>query len=381
MSAEALLEAKKNMTHTVVPAHSIPVQRSFEFPGRIDPGTAPASSGHDFGQVAVNAPLIAAGTCPLSLVSPRACPFGGACHTCPARVQAKLAVGQPGDSYEQEADQVAEAITRTAETPVLQRKCVRCGDDHDQNLQMKAASDQAVGMGVQPDAQSAVNEVLRSPGQSLDEGTRASMEGQLGQDFSQVRVHTDARAAASAEVINALAYTVGRDIVFGASQYMPLTLPGKRMLAHELVHVVQQNGSDLQIIQRRCADHSDETYYSRNMAYCRDTPSTGRLHPNHRSYREIPIGSGCPPGEHVCFNKTTGLCDANESHVDSTAPSLVRKNDGSCDLSWLGWCSMVHGALDVAGPVVGSALRLMGPPNNDPNSLEYKMWLRYHRRM
>jgi Domain of unknown function (DUF4157) len=87
---------------------------------------------------------------------------------------------------------------------------------------------------------SIVHDVLNSPGQSLDEGTRAFMEPRFGHDFSQVRVHTDERAVESAEVVNALAYTVGQDVVFGEGQYEPETGEGKRLLAHELTHVVQQ---------------------------------------------------------------------------------------------------------------------------------------------
>ena len=69
------------------------------------------------------------------------------------------------------------------------------------------------------------------------------MEPRFGHDFSGVRVHTDARAAESAWSVNALAYTVGRDVVFGTGQYAPGTSGGRRLLAHELTHVVQQQGS------------------------------------------------------------------------------------------------------------------------------------------
>jgi Domain of unknown function (DUF4157) len=85
-----------------------------------------------------------------------------------------------------------------------------------------------------------VNEVLQSSGQPLDAETRAFMEPRFGHDFGQVRVHTDERAVESAEAVNALAYTVGKDVVFGASQYAPTTTEGKRMLAHELAHSIQQ---------------------------------------------------------------------------------------------------------------------------------------------
>jgi uncharacterized protein DUF4157 len=85
-----------------------------------------------------------------------------------------------------------------------------------------------------------VHEVLRSPGQPLDNSMRAFMEPRFGHDFSQVRIHTDAKAAESARAVNALAYTVGRNVVFGAGQYEPATNDGRQVLAHELTHVVQQ---------------------------------------------------------------------------------------------------------------------------------------------
>ena len=88
-----------------------------------------------------------------------------------------------------------------------------------------------------------IHEVLSSPGQPLNATTRAFMEPRFGHDFSQVSVHTEARAAESARAVNALAYTVGRDIVFGTGQYVPGTRKGRRLLAHELTHVVQQDES------------------------------------------------------------------------------------------------------------------------------------------
>ncbi len=85
-----------------------------------------------------------------------------------------------------------------------------------------------------------VHNVLRSAGQPLDTATRSFMEPHFNHDFSQVRVHTDEKAAESTQAVNALAYTVGRNIVFGIGQYAPGTIAGKRLLAHELTHVVQQ---------------------------------------------------------------------------------------------------------------------------------------------
>lgn len=88
-----------------------------------------------------------------------------------------------------------------------------------------------------------VHEVLHSPGQPLDAATRAFMEPLFGQDFSQVRVHTGLKAAESARAVNALAYTVGREVVFGAEQYNLQNSAGRKLIAHELTHVVQQSGA------------------------------------------------------------------------------------------------------------------------------------------
>ena len=88
-----------------------------------------------------------------------------------------------------------------------------------------------------------VHDVLSSPGQPLDPATRSFMEPRFGHDFSGVRVHTDGRAAASARDVNANAYAVGHNIVFGAGQFAPTTYEGRRLLAHELAHVVQHTPS------------------------------------------------------------------------------------------------------------------------------------------
>lgn len=94
-----------------------------------------------------------------------------------------------------------------------------------------------------------VHEALASPGRPLDPGTRLAMEDQLGQDLSGVRVHTDVVAARSAGAVAARAYTVGSELVFGRGRYAPHTADGRRLLAHELVHVLQQR--DTPVLQRQ----------------------------------------------------------------------------------------------------------------------------------
>jgi hypothetical protein len=88
-----------------------------------------------------------------------------------------------------------------------------------------------------------VEEVLRSPGQPLDTPTRTFFESRFGHEFSRVRVHTDAKAAASARAVSAHAYTVGPDVVLAEGRYAPGSASGRRLLAHELAHVVQQGSA------------------------------------------------------------------------------------------------------------------------------------------
>src|SRR6266516_3371421 len=138
-------------------------------------------------------------------------------------------------------------LQRTAITPVahgiLQRcsngvECAECREKREQrSLTLQRA---AVNAAPAPTVPPIVHDVLNSPGQPLDVGTRSFMEPRFGHDFSGVRVHTDAKAAESARAVNALAYTVGRNVVFGTGQYAPGTGEGRRLLAHELTHVVQQ---------------------------------------------------------------------------------------------------------------------------------------------
>jgi hypothetical protein len=170
------------------------------------------------------------------------------------RIQTKLEVNTPGDQYEQEADRVAEEVVRigpslsrspsiSTATRGIQHKCdcggtcAECEEKQSTRipLQMKSLGVHAAAGIAAP----AVHSVLQSPGRPLDAATRAFMEPRFGQDFSGVRVHAGSQAADSARQIHARAYTVGRDVVFGSNQFSPSTAEGKKLLAHELAHVVQ----------------------------------------------------------------------------------------------------------------------------------------------
>jgi hypothetical protein len=101
-----------------------------------------------------------------------------------------------------------------------------------------------------------VHQVLRSPGQPLDQSTRNFFESRMGHDFRGVRVHTSSDAARSASAIAARAYTVNSNIVFGAGEYAPQTESGRRLLSHELTHVMQQGGhhGEAGLVQRAEVD-------------------------------------------------------------------------------------------------------------------------------
>jgi len=163
-----------------------------------------------------------------------------------------LRVGEPDDSFEQEADRVAEEVlaggtkqgwslsTIRAGTRV-QRKCA-CGGSAEcedckekEKLQRKASGPARTGL-----APPIVHEVLNSSGRPLDPLTRRFFEPRFRHDLSHVRVYTDARAAESAKAVDALAYTVGNRLVFGAGQFKPESARGRKLLAHELAHTVQQ---------------------------------------------------------------------------------------------------------------------------------------------
>jgi hypothetical protein len=165
-------------------------------------------------------------------------------------IQTKLAINEPGDSYEQDADRMAEQVMSAPE-PQLRRACPcgggcpKCRTEQSgrahESLQTKRVQAGDAGQTAAPPI---VGELLRSPGQPLDAATRSFMEPRFGYDFSRVRVHTGAVAEESARDVNAHAYTVGHNVVFGAGRFAPETHAGRLLIAHELTHVVQQSGMD-----------------------------------------------------------------------------------------------------------------------------------------
>ena len=206
----------------------------------------------------------------------------GKCEECGEkrmlRLQTKLAISEPGDRYEQEADRIADEVMRMPLpaayrqatggqeadnqlqtkrladqiTPMVQREAIAEEDDEDEKeeLQRQTAMEEeemlqpkgttAQAPTVTRSVESIIQSMRQDGGQPLDPAARAFMEPRFGHDFSNVRVHTDSQAANAARAVNARAFTVGSAVVFGTGQYAPRAAEGRRLLAHELSHVVQQ---------------------------------------------------------------------------------------------------------------------------------------------
>jgi hypothetical protein len=192
----------------------------------------------------------------------------------PARyMQAKLVLGTPGDVYEQEADRVADQVMRMPATPdgeaiptlaspaSVQRVCTECIDAREADMvqrepQPGAAPPTRARGGVTGSVSKSISALRSGGGRPLPAATRGLMESRFQRDFSGVRIHTDGRAAQTAAGVNARAFTVGRDVVFGAGQFEPGSTRGTRLLAHELTHVVQQRSarSGPEVIRRELLD-------------------------------------------------------------------------------------------------------------------------------
>jgi hypothetical protein len=143
--------------------------------------------------------------------------------------ESRLSIGNAGDASEREADRLSQDV-------------VSMSGDHGRRARRLPTRGGPAPDGDPVPALPIVRQVLAAPGQMLDGATRESMEGRFGCDFSHVRVHSDGAAAESARRVDAHAYTVGRHVVFGEGRYAPGTQDGRRLIAHELTHVLQQSG-------------------------------------------------------------------------------------------------------------------------------------------
>ena len=212
------------------------------------------------------------------------CPCGGGCPACQAKTS-DLKISQPNDPAEIEADQIADRVMRMsidetagnksnakarsapsdtkraieASDPknTIHRKCDACEEKGEMPETVQRKEEFASAAPTQPPADTppSIRNALRSGGRPLDLQARNFFESRLGYDLSAVRLHTGDAAAESAERLNAHAYSLGSNIVFGGGKYRPDSESGRHLLAHELAHVVQQKTG---IVQR--AFNSDDDH-------------------------------------------------------------------------------------------------------------------------
>ena len=199
----------------------------------------------------------------------------------PPPIQTKLTIGEPGDKYEQEADQVASQVVQQINSPVpvqsaqgqtVQREEVAPFEE--EQVQAKSISDTIQreelpeeeelqmspmlqrqgqgGMAATPDLETSINQA-RGGGMPLAENLQRSMGKAMGADFSGVKVHTDSQSDQLNKSIQAKAFTTGQDVFFRQGSYEPSSRGGQELIAHELTHVVQQTGT----IQRYHTKHKD----------------------------------------------------------------------------------------------------------------------------
>ncbi len=183
--------------------------------------------------------------------------------------QTELRMNASGDEYERQAERVAGRIVKASA--------------HDTAGEAAAGTQRfaAPPNGSMIAAPDSVERVLGSPGGRLDAALRQDMERRFGHDFSRVRVHTDAAAEKSARDVAARAYTAGRNIVFGAGQYAPRSHEGRRLIAHELTHVVQQSAADAQ----RVGQNICEAGLSSSPSLAHEAPAV----PRGRAYSTVPV--------------------------------------------------------------------------------------------
>ncbi len=148
---------------------------------------------------------------------------------------ATLAINSAGDKYEQNAERIARKVLEMPQAQATERQTDPGSRQSPLPMQMAAPT-----AATHVEAAPIVQGVLTAAGRPLDSRTRAFMEPRFGADFGNVRVHADSSAAISADAVQARAFTVGHQIVLGASEYAPGTPAGRALLAHELAHVVQQ---------------------------------------------------------------------------------------------------------------------------------------------
>jgi hypothetical protein len=272
-------------------------------------------------------------------------------------VQTKLKLSEPDDVFEREADRVAEEVMRPGREvdssrivgkPIarLQREEMDMSAESEEEIseeEFEAESEaldefdleeeediMADESGMPKRENSASNlsrssifvRIPRGGGRPLEENTQRFMEQRIGHDFSRVRVHTDGEAASSARQLNAHAYTVGTNIYFNEGRYNPYDMQGRKLLAHELTHVVQQSTANLTLnsaVQREQARparrrrRAPDASTGRGQGRRRERECSGSCAPS-----RAPIHDGCSSG-----TAAVGARQITDLHVRRGAHEVI----------------------------------------------------------
>jgi Domain of unknown function (DUF4157) len=276
------------------------------------------------------------------------CTCDGSCPTCQKKSN-DINISQPADAAEIEADQVADKVMRmpTGNTaPVannknssttIQRKCNNCEED-EKIIQRKPISS---GSHIPSQSPSHVSNAVGSGGRPLGNETRNFFEPRMDRDFGSVRIHTNSSANHSAQTIDAKAYTLGNNIVFGSGEYKPESESGRHLIAHELAHVVQQmrtissSSTHIQRQRRRGRSHTETE----------PRPALGRCHPVQDDLRPTASWATLQAGYQArCETATSRLGGMAERALDDVlagrAPRLRGPAPGARDTVD---CACAHG--------------------------------------
>ena len=245
----------------------------------------------------------------------------------------------------------AAELARTEITSLMQRQ-ESLGEEKDEELiQTKIARD------VTPEVTPAISSSIQSlqgGGQPLSGSERSFFEPRFGADFSIARVHNDTRAANAARSINARAFTIGPNIVFARGQYDPQTIDGKRLIAHELVHVIQQRTHQVQTIMRTCN--------------CDAIPNGRDPSPDERLFLEMPqfgslrYGNYCITGpsdaSYNCFALTINARTHVQNEIDTDRDRSISSSEANRFYRF-------HGFSHISSGPLNADLVLYGPNQDD----------------
>jgi hypothetical protein len=208
-------------------------------------------------------------------------------------IRAKLKVGEPNDKFEQEADRVVDEVMRMPDSEVY-----RTNVEDDPGPTQPSRSP---------------NGILAGSGKPLPDPVRVFFESRFGHDFSRVRVHADAPAAQSARALGARAYTLGQDVVLGGGQYAPETKEGRRLLAHELTHVVQQSsGGIFPMIQRHLIVHGDKKDIKAFLGLLEPASGLSLKHDPGKNKVSVSRAGGKPPSPELASELQTIMEDPQQ---------------------------------------------------------------------